>query len=118
MGKGALERLPVRPMHLHICRFRPRSCQIFTSGGDAALALASARLVRVPAARGIARIATVGRQDRVAADSGRPALGYGEADVPSLAERAFAQQRPLVMAPRSASGQDLESIYRGALGYW
>jgi hypothetical protein len=34
------------------------------------------------------------------------------------AEGAFAQQRPLVMAPRSVSRQDLEGIYRGALRYW
>jgi len=46
------------------------------------------------------------------------ALGYRESDVPALAEGAFAQQRPLVMAPRSVSKQDLESIYRDALRYW
>jgi len=50
--------------------------------------------------------------------SGIAALGYGEADVPALAEGAFAQQRPLVMAPRSVSRQDLEGIYRSALRYW
>ncbi len=50
--------------------------------------------------------------------SGIAALGYGEADVRALAEGAFAQQRPLVMAPRDVSRQDLESIYRDALRYW
>jgi alcohol dehydrogenase class IV len=50
--------------------------------------------------------------------SGIAALGYGETDVPALAEGAFAQQRPLVMAPRSVSKADLESIYRGAFRYW
>ncbi len=45
-------------------------------------------------------------------------LGYGEADVPALAEGAFAQQRPLVMAPRSVSRQDLEGLYRDAMRYW
>jgi len=50
--------------------------------------------------------------------SGIAALGYRESDVPALAEGAFAQQRPLVMAPRSVSKQDLESIYRDALRYW
>ena len=50
--------------------------------------------------------------------SGIAELGYTEADVPALAEGAFAQQRPLVMAPRSVSRQDLESIYRDALRYW
>jgi len=50
--------------------------------------------------------------------SGIAALGYSEADVPALAEGAFAQQRPLVMAPRSVSKQDLESIYRDAMHYW
>ncbi len=50
--------------------------------------------------------------------SGIAALGYGEADVPRLAEGAFAQQRPLVMAPRSVSKQDLEGLYRDAMRYW
>ena len=50
--------------------------------------------------------------------SGIAALGYCEADVPALAEGAFAQQRPLVMAPRNVSKQDLEGIYRDALRYW
>jgi alcohol dehydrogenase class IV len=50
--------------------------------------------------------------------SGTAALGYGEADIPALAEGAYAQQRPLVMAPRSVSKQDLEGIYRGTLRYW
>jgi len=50
--------------------------------------------------------------------SGIAALGYGEADVPALAEGAFAQQRPLVMAPRAVSKDDLAKIYRDALRYW
>jgi alcohol dehydrogenase class IV len=50
--------------------------------------------------------------------SGIAALGYLESDVPALAEGAFAQQRPLVMAPRNVSQQDLEGIYRNALRYW
>ena len=45
-------------------------------------------------------------------------LGYGEADVPALAKGAFAQQRPLVMAPCSVSLQDLEGLYRAAMRYW
>ncbi|MCC7215138.1 MAG: iron-containing alcohol dehydrogenase [Burkholderiales bacterium] len=50
--------------------------------------------------------------------SGIAALGYGETDVPALAAGAYAQQRPLVMAPRSVSQQDLEGLYRGAMRYW
>ncbi|MFO1198538.1 MAG: hydroxyacid-oxoacid transhydrogenase [Burkholderiaceae bacterium] len=50
--------------------------------------------------------------------SGIAALGYGEADVPALAEGAYAQQRPLVMAPRAVSKQDLEGLYRDAMRYW
>lgn len=50
--------------------------------------------------------------------SGLVELGYGEADVPALAAGAFAQQRPLVMAPRSVSMQDLQELYRGAMRYW
>lgn len=50
--------------------------------------------------------------------SGIAALGYREADVPALAEGAYAQQRPLVMAPRAVSRQDLEGLYRDAMRYW
>ena len=50
--------------------------------------------------------------------SGIAALGYRESDVPALAEGAYAQQRPLVMAPRTVSKQDLEGLYRNALKYW
>jgi alcohol dehydrogenase class IV len=45
-------------------------------------------------------------------------LGYTEADIPALAEGAYAQQRPLIMAPRSVSKPDLEGLYRDALRYW
>ncbi len=50
--------------------------------------------------------------------SGIAALGYRESDIPALAEGAYAQQRPLIMAPRSVSKEDLEGIYRNALAYW
>ena len=50
--------------------------------------------------------------------SGIAALGYTERDVTALAEGAYAQQRPLVMAPRSVSKEDLEGLYRNALRYW
>jgi alcohol dehydrogenase class IV len=50
--------------------------------------------------------------------NGLIALGYSEADLPALAKGAYAQQRPLVMAPCSVSLEDLEAIYRDALCYW
>lgn len=50
--------------------------------------------------------------------SGIAALGYSEADVPALAEGAFAQQRPLVMAPCAVTKSDLEAMYRDAMRYW
>ncbi|MGE0355683.1 MAG: hydroxyacid-oxoacid transhydrogenase [Burkholderiales bacterium] len=50
--------------------------------------------------------------------SGIAALGYRESDVPALAEGAYAQQRPLIMAPRAVSKQDLEGLYRAAMKYW
>ncbi|HVN41665.1 MAG TPA: hydroxyacid-oxoacid transhydrogenase, partial [Steroidobacteraceae bacterium] len=45
-------------------------------------------------------------------------LGYDENDIPALAAGAYAQQRPLIMAPRGVSQQDLEGLYRNALRYW
>ena len=50
--------------------------------------------------------------------SGIAALGYSDADVPSLAEGAFAQQRPLMMAPCAVTKPDLEAMYRDAMRYW
>ena len=50
--------------------------------------------------------------------SGIAALGYSDADVPWLAEGAFAQQRPLVMAPCAVTRPDLEAMYRDAMRYW
>jgi alcohol dehydrogenase class IV len=50
--------------------------------------------------------------------NGLNALGYTEADVPALAEGAYAQQRPLFMAPCAVSKADLEEIYRDAMRYW
>jgi len=50
--------------------------------------------------------------------NGIAGLGYGEPDVPTLAEGAYAQQRLLVMAPRSVSKPDLEGLFRNALRYW
>lgn len=50
--------------------------------------------------------------------SGTAALGYRESDIPALAEGAYAQQRPLIMAPRAVSKQDLEGIYRDGMRYW
>ena len=50
--------------------------------------------------------------------NGIAALGYGEADIPALADGAHAQQRLLAMAPRSVSRPDLVGLYRDALRYW
>lgn len=50
--------------------------------------------------------------------NGLQALGYTEADIPALAKGAIAQQRPLSMAPRPVSLEDLEGLYRDALRYW
>jgi alcohol dehydrogenase class IV len=50
--------------------------------------------------------------------SGIAALGYSDADVSALAEGAFAQQRPLVMAPCAVTKPDLEAMYRNAMRYW
>ncbi|HCU53977.1 MAG TPA: alcohol dehydrogenase, partial [Gammaproteobacteria bacterium] len=50
--------------------------------------------------------------------NGIAGLGYGEPDVRTLAEGAYAQQRLLVMAPRSVSMPDLEGLFRNALRYW
>lgn len=49
--------------------------------------------------------------------NGIAGLSCGEADIPALAEGAYAGQRLLVMAPRSVSKADLQFLYRDALRY-
>jgi hydroxyacid-oxoacid transhydrogenase len=55
---------------------------------------------------------------RTGLPSGLEALGYSEEDIPALAKGAFAQQRPLAMAPRPVIMKDLEGMYQDALRYW
>jgi len=50
--------------------------------------------------------------------NGIGALGYGEADMPGLAEGAFAQQRLLANSPVPVDQEDLQALYRGAARYW
>lgn len=50
--------------------------------------------------------------------SGLAELGYGEEDIPALARGGIAQQRPLSMAPKPVSEDDLKDLYRDALRYW
>lgn len=45
-------------------------------------------------------------------------VGYGEADVPSLTQGAWAQQRLLTNAPREVRQGDLSQLYRDAMRYW
>ena len=42
----------------------------------------------------------------------------GDADVPKLADGAYAQQRLLTNAPIAVDGDALRSLYRGAAAYW
>ena len=50
--------------------------------------------------------------------NGVSGVGYGERDVDSLSEGAFAQQRLLTNAPRDISRGDLAQLFRGAMRYW
>lgn len=50
--------------------------------------------------------------------SGIAALGYGEADIPSLAQGAWAQQRLLSNSPVAVDEERLQELYRGAERYW
>ena len=59
---------------------------------------------------------------RLMRDTGIPngisGVGYGEGDVASLSEGAFAQQRLLTNSPREVSRDDLGHLFRGAMRYW
>ena len=62
--------------------------------------------------------AFIGLMKETGLPNGIAALGYGDDDVGALAKGAYAQQRPLVMAPREVSEDDLAGIYRQAMRYW
>jgi alcohol dehydrogenase class IV len=49
------------------------------------------------------------------APSGLGELGYGEEDVPALAEGAMKQRRLLVCSPCEVAAGDLEAILRASL---
>ena len=49
---------------------------------------------------------------------GLAAVGYGERDVPALAEGAYPQRRVMTNSPRDASRDDLAELFRGAMKYW
>jgi alcohol dehydrogenase class IV len=86
---------------------------------DAAAALGVDVAGAVPGDAGeILAQAFIGLMRATGLPSGIAALGYGTADIPALAAGAYAQQRPLVMAPRAVSQPDLEGLYRDALRYW
>ncbi len=50
--------------------------------------------------------------------NGIGALGYGEGDIPGLAEGAWAQQRLLSNSPVAVDEKDLQVLYRAAARYW
>jgi alcohol dehydrogenase class IV len=54
----------------------------------------------------------------VGAPSGLAELGYGEDDVPALAEGALKQQRLLAVAPREVGERDLRQILGASLRNW
>jgi len=54
----------------------------------------------------------------VGAPNGIAELGYGEDDVPALAEGALKQQRLLAVAPRDAGLQDLTLVLKASMRNW
>lgn len=50
--------------------------------------------------------------------NGISGVGYTEADLPGLTERAWAQQRLIVNAPLELSEPDLSDLFRNAMRYW
>ena len=50
--------------------------------------------------------------------NGISGVGYGERDIDSLSEGAFAQQRLLTNAPCDVGRQHLQQLFRGAMRYW
>jgi alcohol dehydrogenase class IV len=55
---------------------------------------------------------------RTGVPNGLSGVGYGEADLDALTERALPQKRLLVNSPRELSRDDLRGLFRSALSYW
>ena len=123
-AKGYEERDPMVPHGVAVVINAPAAFRFTASANparhlDAAAALGVDVTGAAPADAGeILAQAFISLMRETGLPNGIAALGYGEADLPALAEGAFAQQRPLVMAPRAVSKQYLEGLYRDALRYW
>jgi hydroxyacid-oxoacid transhydrogenase len=50
--------------------------------------------------------------------NGLAEVGYGDADVDDLVDGALKQQRLLATAPKSPTGEDLASVFRGSMEHW
>ncbi|MGE4219552.1 MAG: hydroxyacid-oxoacid transhydrogenase [Alphaproteobacteria bacterium] len=50
--------------------------------------------------------------------NGLRGVGYDEADVPALVDRAYPQQRLLVNGPRPVEREDLAQLFRDSMRYW
>ncbi len=50
--------------------------------------------------------------------SGLKEMGFKDADIPGLAEGAYAQQRLLVVSPKVPGKRDLEQMFKDAMQYW
>ena len=50
--------------------------------------------------------------------NGIGAVGFNEADIPTLVEGTLKQQRLLTISPRPVDADDLETIFRGSLANW
>lgn len=55
---------------------------------------------------------------RTAIPNGIEAVGFTAADAPALAEATLPQHRVTKLAPRQASREDIEALFRDALRYW
>jgi hydroxyacid-oxoacid transhydrogenase len=55
---------------------------------------------------------------RTGMPDGLAGVGYGEADVPSLAEGTLPQHRVITLSPRPVEREDLEALFRSAMHYW
>jgi hydroxyacid-oxoacid transhydrogenase len=62
--------------------------------------------------------ALIGIMKRVEMPNGIAAVGYTEADIPALVEKAIPQHRVTKLSPRPATPEDLAELFRGAMRYW
>ena len=62
--------------------------------------------------------AIISLMQKTGVPNGLSAIGFTEADIPTLVKGTLPQHRVTKLSPRPAEANDLEALFRDAMGYW